>query len=250
MKPRGLALAATLSLLLSSPRALAGPPYFTDDPEPVPHRHWELLLGSQSLHDRDGWTGTAPHFEVNYGVAPDVQLHIIAPVAYAVHARGGWAYGSGDTELGSKIRFVQEGAWLPQIGIYPMLEVPTGKSRLDLGNGTAQAFLPVWLQKSFGAWTTYGGAGFWLDLGRLERRWWFFGWQVQRRLFDGLTLGAEVFHLTPRAAGDESDTRFNVGAVIDLTDAHHLLFSAGRGIGGPNLFQGYIAYLATLGPRD
>lgn len=246
--PRRVIAAAGIVFLTKT--SLAGPPYFTDDPEPVEHRHWELYLASQTFHDRDGWTGTAPHFEVNYGVIPDVQLHLIVPLAYAVPAKGSSAYGVGDTELGIKYRFVQEGTWVPQIGTFPFLEVPTGASSRDLGNGSAQLFLPLWIQKSFGPWTTYGGSGFWVDLGNAERHWWYLGWQVQRRVLDGVAVGAEVFHETPKQTGDESDTHFDVGAVVDLTEAHHVLFSVGRGIWGPNLFQSYVAYQATLGPDD
>ena len=246
---RSVAMAVSLGLFLGPASALAGPPYVTDDPETVEHRHWELYLASQSFHDREGWRGTAPHFEVNYGLFPDVQLHVIAPLAYDAPDRGGSAYGYGDTELGTKVRFVHEGAVVPQIGTFPLLEAPTATSR-SLGNGTAQLFLPLWVQKSFGPWTTYGGAGFWIDLGRSERHFWYFGWQGQRRLDEWLTIGAEAFLLTPEEPGGEIDARFNLGAVIDLGDVHHILLSAGRGFAGPNLFQYYVAYLVTLGPDD
>jgi len=42
------------------------------------------------------------------------------------------------------------------------------------------------------------------------------------------------------------ETRFNVGAVIDLSKAQHILWSAGRGIQGPNRFQTYVAVQLTL----
>lgn len=48
-------------------KAAAGPPYTTDDP-----------VG------------------VNYGVVPDVQLHVITPLAYSI-AEQSTAYGYGDT---------------------------------------------------------------------------------------------------------------------------------------------------------
>jgi hypothetical protein len=238
-----------LALLLLASNASAGPPYTTDDPEPVEYRHWELYLASQSFHDKDGWTGTAPHVEVNYGVVPNVQLHIITPLAFSIPDRGPRAYGYGDTELGIKFRFVQERAWIPMIGTFPLLEVPTGLRSAGLGNGSAQAFIPVWLQKTFGPWQTYGGVGVWLDLGDRTRHWWSFGWQVQRSLFDWLAVGVEVFHQTPQAFGAEGDTRFNVGAILDFTETHHALLSAGRGFEGSNLFQGYIAYQMTFGPQ-
>ncbi len=244
------ATALALTALTVASRAPAGPPYVTDDPEPVEYRHWEVYLASLSFHDRDGWTGTAPHVEVNYGVVPDVQLHVIAPLAFSVPTQGRSAYGYGDTELGVKYRFIQERPWVPMIGTFPFLEVPTGSRSRGLGNGTAQLFAPVWLQKSFGPWQTYGGVGVWLDLGIRDRHWWYFGWQLQRRLFKWLSTGAEVFHQTPEQYGAESDTRFNLGAVIDIGDDHHILLSAGRGIAGPNLFQSYLAYQLTLGPHE
>lgn len=243
--------AATLALVvLVSNSAAAGPPYSTDDPEPVEYRHWELYLASQHFRDRDGWAGTAPHLEVNYGAAPDVQLHLIAPLAYAAPDAGPRHYGYGDTELGVKLRFVHEGKWMPQVGTFPFLEIPTGNRNRSLGNGSAQVFLPLWIQKSYGPWTTYGGGGPWFDLGEGHERWWYFGWQAQRRIIEPLAVGAEIFHLAPRSADGESDTRFNIGAVFDFDDTHHLLLSGGRSIVGSNRFQAYAAYLLTFGPAE
>jgi hypothetical protein len=128
--------------------------------------------------------------------------------------------------------------------------VPTGSRSLGLGNGTAQVFLPIWLQKSVGQWITYGGAGYWVDAGDIARHWWYFGWLLQRHVLDGFLLGVEVFHQTARDPGTEHDTRFNVGGSIDISDEHHVLLSAGRGFTGPNWFQGYLAYQITLGPNE
>jgi hypothetical protein len=128
------AAAFVIAMLLVSSWASAGPPYTTDDPEPVEHRHWELYLASQSFHDREGWTGTAPHIEVNYGAIPNVQIHVIAPLAYAVPDQGKAALGYGDTELGIKFRFVQEQDWVPMIGTFPFLEVPSGAQDRGPGN--------------------------------------------------------------------------------------------------------------------
>ncbi len=66
----------------------AGPPFVTDDPEPVDYQHWEFYIASQDAKMGGDWSGTAPHFELNYGVVPDVQLHLIAPLAYDVPPPG------------------------------------------------------------------------------------------------------------------------------------------------------------------
>jgi len=200
-----------LAALLVVTRASAGPPYATDDPEPVEYRHWELYLASQSFHDKLGWTGTAPHVEVNYGVVPDVQLHVITPLAYSAPASGPATYGYGDTELGVKVRFLQEHKWTPMIGTFPFLEVPSGSRSDGLGNGSAQFFLPVWLQKSFGAWQTYGGVGVWIDLGDRDRHWWFFGWQLSVASSSGSRSGASCSTRRPGITG-QTATRASTSA--------------------------------------
>ncbi len=207
-------------------------------------------MASQGTHNRDGWSGTAPHVEVNYGALPNVQLHAIVPLAYAMPDAGKSAYGIGDTELGIKFRFVQEGNWVPQVGTFPFLEVPTGSEASGLGNGSAQVYLPLWLQKSFNQWTTYGGGGYWFDTRQRDRHWWYVGWLIQREVVEGFSLGVEAFHSTPHGPGTERDTRFNIGSVVDLSEEHHFLLSAGRGFSGPNLFQYYVAYQATIGSEQ
>jgi hypothetical protein len=227
--------------------AWAGPPFVTDDPVPVEYKHWEVYLASLGQIDQDGSSMTAPHIEVNYGAIPDVQLHLITPMENVNPAGGKAHYGYGDTELGVKYRFIQEGEWCPMVATFPLLEMPTGKSSEGLGNGAAQLFLPIWLQKSWGPWTTYGGGGYWINPGQGNRNNWFFGVVVQRDISKQLTLGAEIFHGT--ASVDEEDdthTGFNIGAIINLTDVQHLMFSAGRDFSGPNRFSYYVAYQLTF----
>ena len=73
----GTLLACTM--LMASPLALAGPPFMTDDPEPVDYQHHEFYISTQQTKTADGRAGTLPHVEFNYGVVPDVMLHIIVP---------------------------------------------------------------------------------------------------------------------------------------------------------------------------
>jgi hypothetical protein len=237
-------------MCLRVPPAAAGPPYVTDDPEPVEYRHWEVYLASLLSREAGEWSGTAPHVEVNYGAVPNLQLHIILPMSFARSTTGTTTYGYGDTELGAKFRFVQETPTRPQVGVFPLMEVPTGDRQRGLGSGQVQAFLPLWLQKSYGAWTTYGGGGYWINPGPGNQDWGYVGWLVQRQLLPSTSAGAEVFHTTVRSQGGEPETRFNVGLIVDLSDLQHLLISAGRGLQGPNEFQSYVAYQLTLGPGE
>ena len=237
-------------LIVGPTVAQAGPPFVTDDPEPVEYRHWEIYLASQDAKDKDGWSGTAPHFEVNYGALPNLQVHLIAPFAYVRPNDGSSHYGFGDLELGVKYRFIQEADWWPMVGAFPIVDLPTGRSSKGLGSGHTKTFLPIWFQKSWGPWTSYGGGGYWINPGSENKDYWFAGWEVQRELSKSVTLGGEVFYNTPTEKGEGDRTGSNVGTIFNLTDEHHLLFSAGRDIHGQNRFSTYIAYQLTIGPRE
>jgi hypothetical protein len=227
--------------------AEAGPPYDTDDPEPVEFQHCEIYCSSRPVHDVDGWSGTAPHFEANYGALPELQLHIIAPLAFNAPNNGSTTYGFSDAEVGFKYRFVKESKTLPQIGIFPLIELPTGNQTKGLGSGNTQVFIPVWLQKSFGKWSTYGGTGYWINPGTGNKNYWFTGLQLQRQITDNFNVGAEIYHTTEKSETENSDTRFNIGMVFDASEHHHILFSIGRSFNNSVLMQGYIGYQLTLG---
>lgn len=246
----GAMVALVLSMALSVSSVLAGPPFKTDDPEPVEDQHWEVYVASQYANDKDGVSGTAPHFEVNYGVLPNVQLHLLAPFGYDRPRGGPTLYGFQDLELGVKYRFIQETDNRPMVGTFPIVHIPTGSMARGLDNGDAQLFLPLWLQKAWGPWQTYGGGGYWINPGTDNKNYWFFGWQVQREIVKWLTVGAEVFHQTPPVRYGEYQTGYTIGAIINFTENHHLLCSAGSDIHGQNLFSYYMAYQWTWGPEE
>ncbi len=84
--------------------AAAGPPFVTDDPVPVDLHHWEVYGFSAATHVAGDTAGTAAGIEVNYGAAPNLQLHVIVPLAFDRPWGGPTATGLGDVELGVKYR--------------------------------------------------------------------------------------------------------------------------------------------------
>ena len=231
--------------------ALAGPPFLTDDPEPVEYKHWEIYLASLSLEQHGGVSMTAPHVEINYGVAPNFQLHVIAPMEYVKPFSGAIShYGYGDTELGVKWRFYNNEETKFMVGTFPFLEVPTGDESRGLGNGNPQVFLPLWLQKGWGPWLTYGGGGYWFNPGGGHKNFEYLGWLLQRELSQYITLGAELFYETPRDVDDVHHFGFNIGSILNITENHHILLSAGTDIIGSTALYSYIAYQLTFGPEE
>jgi hypothetical protein len=136
--------------------AIAGPPFRTDDPEPVEYGHYEFYTFFSGTHVTGDRSGVGPGFELNYGLIPEGQFHVVAPLAFDNPSGSPSQFGIGDTELGFKYRFIREDekGWRPQVGVFPFLEVPTGDQNLGLGAGHWREYLPLWVQKSFGDWTT------------------------------------------------------------------------------------------------
>ncbi len=211
--------------------ARAGPPFRTDDPIPIGFRHGEFYVFSSAVSDASGIAGIGPAFEFNYGAWPNVHLHIVMPLAFSKPNGGAFQSGYGDTELGVKYRFLEQTEVLPDIGVFPFVELPTGNAAKGLGNGRSQCYLPLWLQKDIGNWTMYGGGGHWINPGAGNRNWDFSGLLVQYNFSADVFLGAEVFHQTPSTNTSPNLTGLHVGGGFPAFLDSQLIFSADAGNG-------------------
>ena len=251
-----LPLVAALSAAFCT-TAKAGPPFLTDDPEPVKYQHSEFYVFSTLLATPGATTVLAPAFEFNYGIAPETQLHIIAPLESFASTGNPTEYGLGDIQVGVKYRFLKETDDWPQLGFYPMLMVPTGDTDRGLGNGEAWWMLPIWAQKSWGKWTTYGGVGYAINPAAGRKNYLFGGWLLERKVTEKLTLGGEVYFqgadtdtgLPPtlsNAGGIFQPTSLiNLGGFYDFDEHYHFLFSAGYSLAGDKYVPGYLGLQYT-----
>jgi hypothetical protein len=223
----------------------AGPPFNTDDPEPVNYRHWEYYVSAVNNHHNEVWSGTSPHLEINYGVIHNVQIHLLLPMNYYSPRDQRATFGFADTEFGIKYRFVQETENSPQVGIFPILEIPTIHNS-EFSDGKLKVFLPVWLQKSWGKLTSYGGAGYWINSGTNNKNWIFAGWQIQYDFSRTITLGGEIYYHSADADNSDSATGFNLGGSINPSEKFHIIFSAGKTLAKDNTFTSYLGLLWTI----
>ena len=125
-----------------------------------------------------------------------------------------------------------------------MVEIPTGDQDKGLGNGKAQYFLPLWLQKDFGKWTTYGGGGYWINPGSENKDYWFSGVLLQYSFSDAFYLGAEIFYQTADTDDGGGSSGFNIGGSVPLPGSLQILYSAGRGL--TNTSSNKFSYYAGL----
>jgi len=101
MDGRAFGILIIIAVCFSMSEAVfAGPPFRTDDPEPCEYRHWEIYVVSQGAFNQEDASLTAPHIEINYGIFPNAQLHLITPFEYVKSEDTFSHYGYGDTELG------------------------------------------------------------------------------------------------------------------------------------------------------
>lgn len=262
-KQRRWKLVIALLLLAGSKCLIAGPPFQTDDPEPVDFRHYEFYVFGASDGTPVETDPVGPAFELNWGAAPNLQLHIIVPFgailpsnnpAYVPAGAGPSAYGLTDIELGAKYRFIKETKHRPMIGTFSMLEVPTGSYNKGLGVGKAWYKLPIWVQKEWGPWTGYGGAGYQIVHQVQYRSFPYAGWLLQRDLGNKWTLGAEVFShgaeglATPQT---RASTMIDTGGYYYFRKpAFQLLFCYGHSIIGQSETYAYLGLYWTWGSKS
>jgi hypothetical protein len=263
MLMKAASLLGFLALLFAPIAAWAGPPFQTDDPEPIDYRNYEFYAFAAS----DGTpiaTGTAgPAVEFNWGALPNLHIHIIVPLAaslpsndprFAPAGIGPNEYGIGDIETGIKYRFIQEGKHRPMVGTFPMFELPSGDSRRGLGVGKVWYRLPIWAQKSFGPWTTYGGVGETVVPQTGFRNFTYGGWLLQRDIGKKLTLGTEVFSHGKEGlatAQTKASTLVDVGGYYYFRNpGFQLLFAYGHSAAGQTENYAYVGLYWTWGKKS
>ena len=237
----------TLALCLAATSAMAGPPFVTDDPDPVDRGHAEVNAIYQEVRTSDGRAGVLTG-ELNQGCARETQCHVAVPLAFDRPDGGPSRTGVGDIELGVKFRFLhdEDSAW--SAATYPTLTLPTGDESRGLGNGRTQLSLPVWVQRSAGPWNFDAGVAWLANPAPDARDSWFAGLLAQRSFGDRLKLGAEVFRRSSVSQGVPASCGFNVGAIVNVALHQNLLASAGRGLSGvqTNRRSVFIAYQLEL----
>lgn len=236
-----LACAAILSVV--SGTAMAGPPYVSDDPQPTDYQHYEIYLFTNGVNAPDRTTG-ASGIDFNYGAMPDLQLTAVAPIAYEIPTAGSTAAGLGNVELAAKYRFLHQSQIGWDVAVFPRVFLPSASVRV--GERHASFFLPLWLEKDWEKWSTFGGGGCELHRGGGSQDFCQAGWVLTRQVFPNLQLGAEIVHQTADTKGGQASTGLGVGVRYDLNDNFHLLGYVQRGLQNAAKTARYSWYASVL----
>jgi hypothetical protein len=228
---------------LTPTAALCGPPYISDDPNPTDYEHFEIYAFAQGTVSRDG-DGGAAGIDFNYGATPDIQLTAAVPVAFEDVPHGDTQAGIGNIELAVKYRVAHQDDLGWDIAVFPRLFLPSASS--TVGDPHASFFLPVWLEKDFGKWSTFGGGGCELNNGGDSQNFCLAGWALARQVLPNLQLGAEIVHQTADTKGGHASTAIGAGLKYDITDNYHVLAYAGPGLQNASETGRYNWYTSIL----
>jgi len=254
---RSYRLCVLLFCLWASGVALGqGPPFLTDDPVPVDLHHCELYIFGAVDAGRSEIDPTGPAVEFNWGALPRTQLHFVLPLGGIVPRNSGGPddprqFGLTNAEFGVKYAFLLQTKHRPQIGTFPMFELPTGSYATGLGVGRVWYKLPIWTYKDLGQWTVDGGGGYQIVPQKDYRDFGYGAFLVERKLGKKLELGTEIF--THGGEGDAtphplSSTLLDFGGYYHLpVPGMQLLAAYGRAIAGQSETYSYLALYWTWG---
>lgn len=236
-----LAWLLAAAALLAPAAAWAGPPFMTDDPEPTDTGHWEiygpLVEGEGRGIDYEGSTGV----ELNYGAAPNLQITVGLPMAFA-HDSVGMRWGRGDIAVSAKYRFYHDEDAGLSIAAFPGMTLPTASN--GLGAGRVTGLLPIWIQKNSGDWSVFGGGGYAINPGAGNRNFWTGGAAVARQVTKRLLVGIEADRHGADTIGGTGATSLGLGAIYKLKAPFRVLASGGPTFddgGGPAGFHTFVS---------
>jgi hypothetical protein len=235
---------STILLALLKP-ACAGPPYFSDDPEPTDYGHYEIYVFTNGTTARDGSSGEAGA-DLNYGATPNLQLTLVIPMAYASPTRGSTATGLGNVEVAAKYRFLDQSEIGWDVAVFPRLFLPSGSNAV--GERHASILLPIWLGRNWDEWSTFGGGGCAINQGGKSQDFCLAGWALTRQILPSLQVGVEIYHQTADIKDGRASSGLGGGLLYDVNDNYHLLASLGPGIqdnAETNRMSWYVAMLFT-----
>lgn len=225
-----MARAGLLALMAAAAAApaWAGPPYVTDDPEPTDTGHWENYLYTESAHVMGGHDTPELGMEINYGVYENTQLTWSIPLN-PNPGLGGMGLSWEPLGGGLKYRFIQEddNGWRPQVAFYPQIFIPVGP--LNRGAPVTEYF-PLWMQKSFGDWTMFGGGGYTANPGPQNVNFTNYGIALQNQVLKDLALGVELFGQGRDTLTDHASSAVGFAAQYDVDDLWHIVGSVNTGI--------------------
>lgn len=224
-------------------KAQGGPPMITDDPGTPGNRKWEINVAYTTERSKGSVESETPLFDINYGYGDRIQFKIEFPWLMTNTEENGRKQGLGDTCVGIKWRFYDEGEGKLAASVYPQYAFNTLRKSVNdkLVESDECFMLPFQVTRSFG----------WLDVNADC------GYEFHKSgpgVFGyGLAFGHEFEHGIEAAVEYRSSTEMdthdeerlvNAGMRFRITEGRTFLVSCGQVLGhhprGDNPWVGFV----------
>lgn len=223
--------------------AIAGPPYAADDPQPTNVRQYEVYLFSSGQQQVDGHSAVIG-VDFNYGAAPDLQLTAVLPVVRDAANDARVATGLGNVELAAKYRFLHQADSGWDVAVFPRVFLRSASA--SVGEQHAALLLPIWLEKDWNNWATFGGGGCAINQGGESRNYCLLAWALTRQLLPTLRLGAELQYQTADTRNGRASSAVGAGLQYDINEYCQLLAYMAPGLQNTSQTARYSWYAALL----
>jgi len=238
---RILALSA-IALFAVEARTHAVPPLITDDPGTAEHAQFELFTGFEYLSQYGAITRHMPAFELDYGVTDQLQLTLAMP---CVSTQG--VTGFGDVTLELKYNFLKDQKKLPDMSLTFEWTLPSASFKRGLGNGAADYFIHVPVQKQWGWLTAQADFGYTVvgepsidGMHEARKNTWFIGFAQKYQIAKDTNLLSEIYWETGDEPGKSNTFAASVGFEREIVKDVTFQAVVGRSLregaaGGPDL---------------
>jgi hypothetical protein len=136
--------------------------------------------------------------------------------------------GLGNVELAAKYKFLHQEAFGWDVAVFPRLFLPSASA--EVGEKHFSLLLPIWAERDWGDWSTFGGGGCVLNRSGGSQDYCLMGWALTRHVLPDLQLGAEIVHQGADSKGGRASTGAGAGLIYDINEHIHLLAYAGPGL--------------------
>lgn len=188
---------------------------FTDDARVADYKEWELNPSIQILVT-DHLTFSAPHIDLNYGVLPNLQLKVEAPLLLDFKQNQSTEMSLGVLNFGIKYRFIDEEKYFVSGATFPQYNFTVDKGLL----------IPVFFEKTIGR-VLFGIANAYF-IGASNNDRYELGFLSGYRISERFHMMIEYFHVNNLSKPKSTNGLINLGFRREFNESLFLMGSFGR----------------------
>lgn len=228
------------SVLGQASQALAGPPFFVDDPGTVTEGRAQFFVRYEFVRDHGQNTDSLPAATLMVGLPEKLELTIDEAYLRPESSNSPSA-GLRDFGLALKWRFLEQDGVVPAVALDYSLSLATANRGLSAGTIVHSPYVTAgWRLDD--QWQVFGNVGANLPDDSVQRPQLFAGVALGCMVAESWLVGVEVLDNTRVSDAQRSDLSVGLATQLDLSESWSLMARVGRSVSGTqgiNTFFGF-----------